>query len=175
MLDEMFPKLEDSRKAELLRFGRAGALVDSEMADGIGRARIQTAAAGFADTNLLGNPFVGLDQRFGQDAGQINSRAEFRRQDIHFEPERAEPCFDSQMARTQPPVTGVLVRPVSLLGGGDKRRIALILQPFRQFVSDLVHIPEYQHIHVLDRDIRFGPESPCRDTLGNDNHAFCIG
>ena len=100
LLDEVPPELEDRCKPEFLRFGRAGALVDPEMADRIRRTGIETAAAGFPDTDLLSNPLIRLDRRFGEDAGQINARAEFGRQNIDLEPERAQARLDTEMART---------------------------------------------------------------------------
>ena len=90
----MLPELQDRRESEFLRFRRAGALVDTEMAHRVRRAGIQAPAAGFADTDLFGNPLIGLDLGFRQNTGQVDSGPEFRRQDVHFKSERAEPGLD---------------------------------------------------------------------------------
>ena len=108
-VDEALEELQDLREAELLRLGGASALVDAEMQHRIGRAGMQAAAAGLADTDLLGHRPVGLKLELGQNAGQIDARTEFGRQDIDLEPERAEPGFDAEMARAQAAVAGALI------------------------------------------------------------------
>ena len=94
----------------------------------VGRAGMQAAAAGFADAHLLGDRTVRLELELGQDAGEIDARTEFGRQDVDLEPERAEPGLDAEMARRETAVARALVVPVGLLRGGDEGRMAGVLQ-----------------------------------------------
>ncbi|NBT29856.1 MAG: hypothetical protein EBT18_10315 [Gammaproteobacteria bacterium] len=68
LADEVSPEFQDRRESEFLGLGRAFPLVYSEVSDGIRRAGIKATAAGFADANLFGDAFVGLDRCFRQNA-----------------------------------------------------------------------------------------------------------
>src|SRR5262249_3644103 len=121
-IDEALEELQYGGKSELLRLGGTGALVDAEMQHRIGRAGMQAAATGFADAHLLGDRPVRLERKLGEDAGEIHARAEFRRQDIDLETERAEPGLDAEMTGREAAVARALVVPVGFLRGGDEGR-----------------------------------------------------
>src|SRR4029077_13624892 len=70
----------------------------------------------------------GLELEFGEDAGEIDARAEFRRQDIDLEPERAEPGFYPEVAGREPAVARALVVPVGFLRGGNEGRMTGVFQ-----------------------------------------------
>ena len=120
--------LQDLREAELLRLGRARALVDAPVQHRVGRARVQAAAARLADAHLLGDARVGLELELGEDAGEVQARAELGREDVDLEPERAEARLDAEVPRREPPVARALQRPLGLLRGGDEGRMAVALQ-----------------------------------------------
>src|SRR4029079_7454992 len=109
--DELLPELDDGGEAELLRLGRARALVDTEMQHRVRWAGLQASAAGLTDANLLGHRRIRLELDLGQDAGQVHARPELRRQDVHLQPERAQPGLDAEMAGRQPAIACALVVP----------------------------------------------------------------
>src|SRR6266542_6531618 len=78
-------------EAELLREGRAQALVEPPVLDGVGRAGVETARAGLADTELLGELAVRLERGVGEDDGRVAARPRFLRQKIQLEADGAEP------------------------------------------------------------------------------------
>ena len=85
---------------------------------------------------------VRLELELGENAGEIDARSEFRRQDVDFEAERTEPGFDAEMPRRQPAVAGALIAPIGLLRRGDEGRMAGVFQFFGQPIGDLVHFSQ---------------------------------
>src|SRR5215475_1187684 len=140
-LDHAVEELEDLREAEFLRLGRALSLGDAPVEHRVGGARVQAAAARLADAHLLGDPLVGLELELGQDAGEVEARAELRREDVHFEPERAEARLDPEVARRQPAVARALERPLGLLRRGHERGMTVALELFGESVGEPVHLP----------------------------------
>ena len=136
---------------------------------------MQAAAARFADANLLGERPVGLKLKLGEDAGEIDTRPELRRQDIDFETERPEPGFNTEMPRRQPAIARALVIPIGLLRGGDEAWMARVLQLLGQPVGDLVHFPQYQHVDVLHGNIALAAECAGGDALHQHDNALAIG
>ena len=135
-IDETPEELQDGGKAEFLRFGGAGALVDAEDAarrrpDGI-RQRLQ-------DSPMQTCSVSGRSASSSSSVRTpvINARPEFRRQDVDFEAERAEAGFDAEMPRRQPAVARALVAPVGFLRRGDEARMAQIFQLLGEPVGDL--------------------------------------
>src|SRR6185436_2029902 len=123
-IDDPVHELQHGHEAEFLRLGGAGALVDAPVQHRVRRARVQAAAARFADADLLGDALVGLELVLGEDAREIHARAELRREDVHFEAERAEARFDAEVARREPAVGSALIAPVGFLRRGDEGRMA---------------------------------------------------
>lgn len=171
---EFFEIGQDREKAELLGFLGAIAFVDVEVADGIGRAGMEAAAAQFADTDLLAHRLVGLDFGLGQDAGEIEPRPELGRQDVDFEPERPQARLDPQMAGRQATVTRALVGPIGLLGCGHERGGALAFEPVGEAIGDAVHFAQDQHVEILDRDVRFATERADRNPLHDHDDALAM-
>ena len=128
----------------------------------------------FTDTDLLGERPVRLKLKLGQNAGEIDARTEFRRQDIDLKPERAEPGFDAEVARGEAAVTGALIVPVGLLRGGDEGRVAGVFQFLGEAVGDLVHFAQDQHVDVLHRHIAFAAERASWNALHQHDDAFAI-
>ena len=141
----------------------------------VGGAGVQTPAAGFADTDLLGDRRIGLDRRLCQHGGQIYPRAEFRRQNIHFKPHRPEARFYPEMTGTELGITAALVIPVRFLRRRDEGRMSECLQPVRDPIGTFVDFPQYEIVDVLHRHAGLGPERPGRDALCDYNNAFGIG
>src|SRR5205823_15082774 len=94
-VDHALHELQHRHEAELLRLRGAAALVDSPVQHRVRRTRMQAAAARFADADLLGDALIGLQFQLREYAGQINARPELRREDVDFEPERAEAGLDA--------------------------------------------------------------------------------
>ena len=174
-VDEAVEKRGDGAIAELLGFCGAGALVDAEMQHGVGRAGIQAARTRFADAHLFGHRPVRLQLQLGQHAGQVDPGAVLGREQVHLQPDGAQPGLDAQVAGAEPPVAGLLVVPVGLLGGGDEAGMPGGLQASGQAVGDLVHPPQHQHVHVLHRDVVLGPEDRHRYAMHDHDHALAIG
>src|SRR5205814_5597183 len=126
--DDPLHELQHGHEAELLRLGGAAALVDAPMQHCIRRTGVQAAAARLADAHLLGDALVRLELELAQYSGEVNARPEFGREDIHFEPERAEPRFDAEVARRQASIGGALKAPVGFLRGSDEGRMAGALE-----------------------------------------------
>jgi len=161
-------------KTEFLRLDGAGALVDAEMQHGIGGACVQAAATGLADADLLGQRPVRFELKLGENAGEIDARSKFRRQDVDFEAKRAEACFNAEMPRRQPAIARALIVPVGFLRGGDKARVARVFQLFGQPIGHFVHFPQHEHVDVLHRDIALAAECAGRNTLHQHDHALAI-
>ena len=161
--------------AELL--GRLGAvaLVQAVMQNGVGRAGMQAARAAFSDADLFGHRPVGLQLQLGQDAGEIDPRAVFRRQDVDVQTERAHAGLDAEMTGRQPPVAAVLHAEVGFLPHGDEARPAVLLQPAGEAVADLVEPAQDRLVHILDGDRQLGPEHGDRSGERYDDHAAAIG
>ena len=173
-IDDALHELQHGHEAEFLRLGGAGALVDAPVLHRVGRARVQAAAARFADADLLGDALVGLELELGEDAGQVHARAELGREDVDLQPERAEPRLDAEVARREPAVAGALVAPVGLLRRGDEGRVAEALELARQAVGDLVHLAQHQHVHVLHRHVGLRAERAGGDALHQHDHALHV-
>src|SRR5581483_9497398 len=139
-IDDTLHELQHRHEAELLRLGGAAALVDAPMKDCIRRARVKAAAARFADAYLLGDALIGLELELGEHAGEVNTRAEFRREDVHFQPERAKARFHAEMARRETAVGSALQAPVGFLRRGDERRMAGALELVGEPIRHLVHL-----------------------------------
>ena len=174
-VDETFEELQDGGEAELLRLGRAGALVDPEMQHRVGRAGMQAAAAGLPDAHLLGDRMVRRELDLGQDAGEVHARSELGREDVDLEPERAESRLDAEMAGREPAIARALVVPVGLLRGGDEARVAGLFQLLGQRVGDLVHLPQHQHVDVLHRHVGLAAERARGNPLHQHDHALAVG
>src|SRR2546425_13210381 len=106
---------------------------------------MEAAAARFADAHLLRDALVGLELQLGEYSGQIDARAELRREDVHLEPERAESCLDAKMARRQASIGCALQAPVGLLRRGDECRMTDALELLGEAIRDLVHLAQHQH------------------------------
>src|SRR5215470_5433176 len=173
-LDHAVEELEDLREAEFLRLGRALSLGDPPVQHRVGGARVQAPAARLADAHLLGDALVGLELELGQDAGEVEARAELRREDVDLEPERAESRLDPEVARGQPAVARALERPLGLLRRGHERGMTVALQLFGKTVGEPVHLPQHQHVEVLHRDVGLAAERPRRDAVRDDDDAAAI-
>src|SRR5258707_13641272 len=114
---------------------------------------MQAAAARLADTHLLGDALVGLELQFGEHACEIDARAELRREDVHFEPERAESCFHAEMPRRKAPIGSALQAPVGLLRRGDESRMARTLELLRGSVGGRVRLAPSQRTRSPDRHV----------------------
>src|SRR5260221_643471 len=132
---------------------------------------MQAAAARLADAHLLGDALIGLEFQLGQYSRQVHAWAEFRREYVHLQPERAEPCFDPEMAGRESSIRRALQIPVGLLRRGDEGRMARALELVGQAIRDLVHLAQHQHVHVLHRHVRDGAER----ARGNVLHEHKIG
>src|SRR5438067_2687420 len=83
-VDQALHELQHGHEAEFLRLGGASALVDAPVQDGIWWARMEAAAARFADADLLGDALIGLELELGEHAGEIDARPELgRRSEEH--------------------------------------------------------------------------------------------
>src|SRR3954466_12105897 len=157
-VDHALHELQHGHEAEFLRLGGAAALVDAPAKHRIWRTRVQAAAARFADADLLGDALIRLELELAQDAREVDARAELRREDVHFQPERAEAGFHAEMARRQATIGGALEIPIGFLRRGDEGRMSGALELVGQAVRDLVHLAQHQHVHVLHRHVGHGAE-----------------
>src|SRR5688500_16115473 len=80
-IEILIEELGDLRESELLRLGGTSRLVQPPLPHGVRRTGMQAAAARFPDAHLLLHALVGLELELGEDAGQIEARAELGRQD----------------------------------------------------------------------------------------------
>ena len=118
---------------------------------------------------------VGLELELGEDAGEIDARAELGREDVHFQPERAEARLDAEVARGEAAVARALVVPIGLLRGEREGRVAGALQLLRELERDAVHAPQHQHVEVLHRHVGLAAERADRDALHDHDHALAVG
>jgi hypothetical protein len=84
---------------------------------------------------------IGGKLDLGENAGEIDARAIFRREDIHLEPERAEPRLNAEMARGEPAIARALERPLGLLRRHHEGGMADALKFLGEPARDLVHFP----------------------------------
>jgi hypothetical protein len=82
-------KLRDLRKAEFLRLGGAARLSSPT---GAPRPAGRRAGSGCRIRRCTPAPACArrLELELGQDAGEVEARAELRREEVHFQPERAQ-------------------------------------------------------------------------------------
>src|SRR6185503_11517602 len=174
-IQESAHEIRNRHEAEFLRLGGAGGLVEPPLAHGVGRAGMQAAAAGLADANLLLHALVRFQLELGEDAGEVEARAELRRQDVHFEAEGAEAGLHAEMARGELAVARALHVPDGFLRGEGEGRMAVALELLRELERDAVHAPQHQHVEVLHRHVGLAAERADRDALHDHDHALDVG
>src|SRR3984893_2067790 len=168
-------KFQDLGEAELLCVLGAAALVDTEMQHRIARTGMQTAAARLADAHLLGHRPIGVKLELSEHAGEVETRPIFGRENIDLQAKRAETRFHPEVTRREPAVTCALVAPLGFLPRHYECWMPRCFKFLRDPECDLVHFPEHQHVHVLDRNIRFAAECAGRNVLDENDDALDVG